>query len=65
MTTMNISIIPELAQLIHEKVTSGMYHSAREVVRKRLRLLKEQDEIRLIRLEELRKEITIGIQQLE
>lgn len=40
MTTMNISIIPELAQLIHEKVTSGMYHSAREVVRKRLRLLK-------------------------
>ena len=65
MTTMNISITPELAQLIHEKVTSRMYHSASEVVRKGLRLLKEQDAIRHIRLEELRKEITIGIQQLE
>lgn len=65
MATMNISITPELAELINEKVTSGMYHSASEVVREGLRLLKEQDEIRRIRLEELRKEIAIGTAQLE
>ena len=65
MATMNISITPELAELINDKVTSGMYHSASEVVREGLRLLKEQDEIRRIRLEELRKEIAIGTAQSE
>jgi antitoxin ParD1/3/4 len=65
MATLNISLTPELASLIHEKVSSGMYHSASEVVREGLRLLKEQDEIRRIRLEELRKEIAIGTEQLE
>ncbi len=65
MATMNISITPQLAQLINDKVTSGRYHSASEVIREGLRLLKEQDEIRRLRLEELRKEIQKGVDQLE
>ena len=61
---MNVSLTPELEKMIHEKVTSGMYQSASEVVREGLRLLKEQDDIRKMRLEALRKEIVIGTNQL-
>lgn len=65
MATLNISLTPELAALIDGKVTSGMYPTASEVVREGLRLLHEQDEIRRIRLEELRREIAVGTEQLE
>jgi antitoxin ParD1/3/4 len=51
---MNVSLTPELEQLVAEKVESGMYPSASEVVREALRLLKERDELRQARLEELR-----------
>ena len=62
---MNVSLTPELEQLINDKVASGMYHSASEVVREGLRLLREQDELRRVRLEELRREVMIGKQQIE
>ena len=65
MATLNISLTPELVNLINGKVESGMYHSASEVVREGLRLLREQDEIRRIRLEELRREVAIGTEQIE
>lgn len=42
---MNISLTPELEALISEKVRSGDYNSASEVVRAALRMLKEQDEL--------------------
>ena len=64
MATLNISLTPELASLINEKVSSGMYHSASEVVREGLRLLKEQDDIRRVRLQELKKEIASGTVQI-
>ena len=57
---MNISITPELEDLIDRKVKTGMYNSASEVVREGLRLLKEQDELKEIRLKELKKEIQKG-----
>jgi antitoxin ParD1/3/4 len=59
---MNVNLTPELENLINEKVTSGLYNSASEVVRDALRLLREQDELRRIREDELRKEIRRGIQ---
>ena len=57
---MNISITPELEKLIDKKVKSGMYNSASEVIREGLRLLKEQDELKELRLKELKKEIQKG-----
>lgn len=57
---MNISISPELEELIDKKVKTGMYSSASEVVREGLRLLKEQDELKELRLKELKKEIQNG-----
>ncbi len=61
---MNISLTPELEQLVKQKVESGMYHSASEVIREGLRLLKEQDELRSVRFEDLRREIGEGIASL-
>jgi antitoxin ParD1/3/4 len=58
----NVSLTPELERLVQEKVSSGLYNSASEVVREALRLLQERDELRRIRLEELRREIATGIE---
>jgi antitoxin ParD1/3/4 len=60
---MNISLNPELEELINRKIQSGDYHSAAEVISEGLRLLKEQDELKRIRLEELKREISIGLEQ--
>lgn len=62
---MNVSLTPELERLVHEKVESGLYNSASEVVREALRLLRERDELQRMRLEELRREIQIGIDQAD
>ena len=58
---MNVSLSPKLESLIQEKVTSGLYASASEVVREALRLLEERDRLREIREEELRAEIRKGV----
>ena len=61
---MNVSLTPELERLVSKKVRSGMYASASEVIREALRLLNEREELRRQKLEDLRKEIQIGIDQL-
>lgn len=60
---MNVSLTPELEELINQKVATGMYNSASEVVREGLRLLKEQDELKGARHEELKREVMIGYEQ--
>ncbi|MEA5539476.1 type II toxin-antitoxin system ParD family antitoxin [Limnoraphis robusta Tam1] len=59
---MNISLTPELEQFVRSTVKSGRYSSASEVIEAALRLLEEREMERLVRLEELRKEIRIGIE---
>lgn len=60
---MNVSLTPELEEMINQKVESGLYNSASEVIREGLRLLKEQDDLRRIRQEELRREVLKGYKQ--
>jgi antitoxin ParD1/3/4 len=60
---MNISLTPELEQYVHGKVQGGLYHSASEVIREGLRLLKQQDELQQNQRAELRREIQVGIDQ--
>lgn len=62
---MNVSLTPELEKLVQEKVKSGRYNSASEVMREALRLLEEQDQLRAIRLEEVRKRIAAGLESLD
>ncbi len=61
---MNVSLTPELENLVIEKVKSGLYNSASEVIRESLRLLQEQDELKRIRRDELRREIMLGVEQI-
>jgi antitoxin ParD1/3/4 len=56
----NVSLTPELEKLVAERVASGQYASASEVVREALRLLHERDQLTL-----LRQDIRLGIQQLD
>lgn len=58
---MNISLTPHLEDWVKNKVESGLYNSASEVMREALRLLEERDQLRDLRLEELRREIQKGI----
>ena len=57
---MNVSLTPELEQLVNEKVESGLYQTASEVVREALRLLKERDNVR----EHLRADVQAGLDAL-
>lgn len=63
--TMNVSLTPELEKFVEDKVKSGLYNSASEVVRESLRLLRRQDELERIQLEELRREIQSSIKQMD
>ena len=62
---MNVSLTPMLEELVQRKVATGLYNSASEVIREALRLLQERDELRTMRLGTLRKEISVGLDQLE
>lgn len=43
---MNVSLTPKLEEFVQEKVKSGRYNSASEVVREALRLLMEEDALK-------------------
>jgi antitoxin ParD1/3/4 len=62
---MNVSLTKELEQIVDQKVKSGLYNSASEVVREGLRLLQQRDELRETKLTALRAEIQKGIDDLE
>jgi antitoxin ParD1/3/4 len=58
---MNVNLTPQLEELVRAKVSSGLYTSASEVVREALRLMQEQDRLREVKLEELRREVRRGM----
>ncbi|MCU0613100.1 MAG: type II toxin-antitoxin system ParD family antitoxin [Candidatus Eisenbacteria bacterium] len=51
---MNVSLTPKLERFVQEKVASGLYASASEVVREALRVLEERDRIEESRQQALR-----------
>ena len=62
---MNISLTPELERLVDDKLKSGRYASASEVIREGLRLLEEQEELKRYRLAQVRSKIDRGLEQLD
>lgn len=62
---MNVSLTPQLENFIKQKVSSGLYNSASEVIREALRLLGDRDNLRKIKLEELHRDIKEGIDQAD
>ena len=62
---MNVSLTPELENLIEQKVKAGMYNSASEVIRAGLRLLQEHEDVKYFSLEDLRREVRKGVEQIK
>jgi len=59
--TMNINLTPQLEELVRQKVSSGLYNSASEVVREALRLMAAEDRLRAVKLDHLRRDIREGL----
>ena len=57
---MNVNLGTVLDQFVADQLDSGMYQTQSEILREGLRLLKEKEELKQLRLAELRKEIAIG-----
>jgi antitoxin ParD1/3/4 len=62
---MNVSLTPELESVVAQKIQSGMYNSASEVIREGLRLLQQRDDLREAKLQALRAEVRQGVDDLE
>ena len=62
---MNVSLTPELEKIVTDKVATGRYTSASEVIREALRLMEEMDALRQRQLETLRQEIQKGSDALK
>ncbi len=62
---MSISLTPELEQFIQSQIASGKYASTEDVIIAGIKLLEERERIYKGRFEELKREIAIGVEQLE
>ena len=61
----NVNLGAVFDKFIAQLLKTGMYQSQSEVVREGLRLLKEREDLKNLRLAELRKEIAIGSEQAD
>jgi len=62
---MNVNLGATFDKFVTDLLQTGLYQSQSEVVREGLRLLKEREDLKTLRVAELRKEIRIGIDQAE
>jgi antitoxin ParD1/3/4 len=62
---MNVSITPELERKIEERVATGNYTSASELVREALRLFFEFDEARRHEIASMARRIDEGLAQMD
>ncbi|MCB9852917.1 MAG: type II toxin-antitoxin system ParD family antitoxin [Phycisphaerales bacterium] len=62
---MNVSLTPKLEALVQAKLDTGLYNSASEVIRDALRLLEERDQLQKARLDNLRSELSKGLDELD
>ena len=62
---MNFSLTPSFEQFVRDKASTGDYNNASEVIREAIRLLKEKDELRAIKLGQLRAAIRLGDEAIE
>jgi antitoxin ParD1/3/4 len=63
--TLNVSLTPQLEEFVREKVISGRYNSASEVVREALRLMHSYEGLRESALVKLRCDVEAGWQQID
>lgn len=62
---MNVNLGSVLDQFVADLLRTGLYQTQSEILREGLRLLKEREDVKKLRLSELRKEIATGIEQAD
>ncbi len=62
---MNVTLTTDLEQWVHERIETGIYLSASEIVQDALLLLREHDRLQQARIEKLRKHLTVGVTQFD
>ncbi|MEB3343163.1 type II toxin-antitoxin system ParD family antitoxin [Okeania sp.] len=62
---MNITLNSEQTEFIQEKLKTGRYQNANEVIVKAFRLLEEEDRIYQTWVEETQKKVDIAIEEIE
>ncbi|MDQ6984646.1 MAG: type II toxin-antitoxin system ParD family antitoxin [Ghiorsea sp.] len=62
---MNVSLTPSLEQYVRDCASTDDYNNASEVVREAIRLHKQREEHRQLKLQRLRKAIQVGIDDME
>ena len=63
--SVNVHLRPVFDRFVADLLKGGLYQGQSEVLRKGLRLLKEREELKQLRIAELRKEIAIGGEQAD
>ena len=62
---MNVHLGTVFDEFVADLLKSGYYQTQSEVLREGLRLLKEREEVKQLRLAELRKEAAVGAEQAD
>ncbi|MCI0682878.1 MAG: type II toxin-antitoxin system ParD family antitoxin [Gemmataceae bacterium] len=62
---MNITLPPDLAAIVKKQISSGRYRSKHGVIGDALRLLQAQNRTDAEKLEDLRREIALGLEEAE
>lgn len=65
MPASSFSLPPDLQQFVQNQIDGGDYLTTGEVVCAALTLLREREQLRAIRLERLRADLRVGIDELE
>lgn len=64
-TSLNVSLTPELGQFVEERVATGRYQTASEVIREGLRLLEKAERREELTLEALKAKLGRGSAQAD
>jgi antitoxin ParD1/3/4 len=62
---MNVSLPPELEEIVQTKVSSGYYTSASEVIREALRMMVDRDAFEALCRDDMRAKISKGVASLK
>lgn len=62
---MNVNLGSTFDQFVADQIKTGLYQSQSEVVREALRLMMEREQLKRLRLDELRREIVLGVEQAD
>lgn len=63
--SINVSLPPELEARVRQRVESGLYGSASEVIREALRLFEVYEGLKTTQLDNLRQEIAKGMSDIQ